>query len=55
MFNGIIKNTGIVKKIRKIKKYVSYNQSKIKINKKMLGSSISCNGVCLTLNHLKKN
>ena len=51
MFNGIIFNTGKVKK-----KYISRSgliltiDSKIKINpKKEIGSSISCSGVCLTL------
>ena len=51
MFNGIIFNTGKVKK-----KHISRSgliltiDSKIKINpKKEIGSSISCSGVCLTL------
>ena len=55
MFNGIIFNTGKVKK-----KHVSRSglvltiDSKIKINpKKEIGSSISCSGVCLTLTKYK--
>ena len=56
MFNGIIKNTGIVKNIQKKQKSMDLKiKSNLKINKKMLGSSISCNGVCLTLTSIKKN
>ncbi len=50
MFNGIIKNTGLIKQIDKNKKSkVIYVQSSLKINKNAIGSSISCDGVCLTL------
>ena len=50
MFNGIIKNTGIVKKIQKNSRSMNITIfSNLKIEKKMLGASISCNGVCLTL------
>ena len=50
MFNGIIKNTGVVKKIQKNSNSMNITVfSNLKIKKKMLGSSISCNGVCLTL------
>ena len=56
MFNGIIKNTGVVKNIQKKHKSMDLKiKSNLKINKKMLGSSISCNGVCLTLTSIKKN
>ena len=56
MFNGIIRNTGIIKYIRKSKNSIDLTlQSKIKIKKNMLGSSISCDGVCLTLTSIKKN
>ena len=55
MFNGIIFNTGKVKK-----KHISRSglvltiDSKFKINpKKEIGSSISCSGVCLTLTKYK--
>ena len=56
MFNGIIKHKGIVKSIenKKSSKLIGIF-SKIKINKKMLGSSISCDGVCLTLTMYNKN
>ena len=56
MFNGIIFNTGKVKK-----KHISSSgliltvHSKININpKKEIGSSICCSGVCLTLTKYKK-
>ena len=56
MFNGIIKNTGIVKSIKKNQKSLILSvKSNLKINKKALGSSISCNGVCLTLTSYKEN
>ena len=57
MFNGIIFNTGKVKK-----KYIDNSgliltiNSKININsKKEIGSSICCAGVCLTLTKYKNN
>ena len=56
MFTGIIKNTGNIKKI-----YIKNNNcaieifSKIKFSKKEIGSSISCSGVCLTLEYYKQN
>ena len=50
MFNGIVYNTGIIKQIKKYSKsmYITI-KSNIKMSNKMLGSSISCDGVCLTL------
>ena len=54
MFNGIIFNTGIVKKILKRKKGINlFVYSKIKITKKNIGMSISCDGVCLTLINIR--
>jgi riboflavin synthase len=54
MFNGIIKNTGIIRKIIKQKKSLTILvYSNIKVGKKMIGSSISCDGVCLTLTNTK--
>ena len=56
MFNGIIYNQGIVKKILISKKGISiFIYSKIPVNKKRIGISISCDGVCLTLVSIKKN
>ena len=50
MFNGIIFNRGIVRKINKRKKGTNiFFKSNLKIKKKDIGESISCDGVCLTL------
>ena len=50
MFNGIIFNQGEVKKISKREKGINiFIYSKLKISKKDIGMSISCDGVCLTL------
>jgi len=56
MFNGIIFNTGKVIDIKKKRNslYVGI-QTKINFSKKDLGSSICCNGVCLTLDKAIKN
>ena len=54
MFNGIIFNIGIIKKISKRKKGINlFVYSKIKITKKNIGMSISCDGVCLTLINIR--
>jgi riboflavin synthase len=56
MFNGIIFNTGIIKSIIKKKKsYFIEIKSRLKINSKEIGSSISCNGVCLTIVNIKRS
>ena len=50
MFNGIIYNTGKVISVEKTKKSLFIGIiSNITFKKKDLGSSICCNGVCLTL------
>ena len=55
MFNGIIFNKGTVAKIEKRKKGINlFLQSSIKLSRKDLGVSISCDGVCLTLISCKK-
>ena len=55
MFNGIIKNTGTIKNIKKGKKSMMLSIfSNLKLKKNSLGDSISCDGVCLTLTS-KKN
>ena len=55
MFNGIIYNTGKVISVKKTKKSIFIGvQSIITFKKKDLGSSISCNGVCLTLVRINK-
>ena len=56
MFNGIIKNTGKINRIFKKKNNcVIEILSKMKFSKNEIGSSISCSGVCLTVEKLKKN
>ena len=56
MFNGIILNTGIVRNITRKKNstYVEI-QTNINIKKKDIGSSICCDGVCLTVEKVFKN
>ena len=50
MFNGIIYNQGVVSKIKKRSKGINlFIKSNLKISKKDMGLSISCDGVCLTL------
>lgn len=50
MFNGIIKNVGVVKNIKKGKNYyILQIYSNLKIKKNELGSSISCCGACLSI------
>ena len=54
MFNGIIFNRGIVKKILKRPKGINiFIQSNIRLSKKDIGVSIACDGVCLTLITIK--
>ena len=54
MFNGIILNQGLVKKITKRKKGINlFIKSDLKVKKKDIGISISCDGVCLTLINIK--
>ena len=56
MFNGIIYNIGKVEILKKGKKSLLIGiKSEIKFSNKDLGSSISCNGVCLTLSKIEKN
>ena len=54
MFNGIIYQQGIIKKIRKSPRYVIGSlvleiASNIKFKKTDIGESVCCDGVCLTL------
>ena len=56
MFNGIIKNTGKIKKIyKKNNDCILEISSKINFKKNEIGSSISCSGTCLTLEKFTKN
>ena len=55
MFNGIIFYKGKIKSIKKNYKSIFIGiESNLKIEKKEIGSSISCNGVCLTLTKINK-
>ncbi len=55
MFNGIIYNTGRVVSVDKTKKSIFIGVlTNTLFKKKDLGSSISCNGVCLTLVKIDK-
>ena len=50
MFNGIIFNQGIVQNIEKRTKGINiFVKSDLKLIKKDIGVSVSCDGVCLTL------
>ena len=54
MFSGIIKKTGKIKRISfKSNKCVLEILSNLKFNKDEIGSSVSCSGVCLTLERYK--
>tara|TARA_B000000460_G_C21488600_1_gene380491 strand:- start:160 stop:744 length:585 start_codon:yes stop_codon:yes gene_type:complete len=56
MFNGIIKNTGIINKIyKKNNNCLLEILSKMKFSKSDIGSSVSCSGACLTVEDFKKN
>ena len=55
MFNGIIFNTGKVTNIKKKRNSIYIEiQTNINFKKKDLGSSICCNGVCLTIENISK-
>jgi len=55
MFNGIIFNQGIVKKIIKRSKGTNvFIKSDLKLTNKDTGVSVSCDGVCLTLIAIKR-
>ena len=56
MFNGIIYNTGLVSHINKNKKSIYVGiRTKIGFQKKDIGSSVSCDGVCLTIEKIFKD
>ena len=56
MFNGIIFHTGIVEIIKNARnsKLIGI-RSNLRFKTKDVGSSISCDGVCLTLTKINKN
>ena len=50
MFNGIIFNQGVIKNFEKRPKGINiFVKSDLKLSKKNIGISVSCDGVCLTL------
>ena len=56
MFTGIIKKTGLIKKILFEKNGLSIGiKSNLKLINKDIGSSINCSGACLTLEKIIKN
>tara|TARA_A100001011_G_scaffold252203_1_gene260399 strand:- start:33 stop:620 length:588 start_codon:yes stop_codon:yes gene_type:complete len=56
MFNGIIYNTGTIHSINRTKNSLFVGiKSKLRFNVREIGSSVCCNGVCLTLTKIKKN
>ena len=56
MFSGIVTHTGKVKKIIKKKNNCTIEViSNLKFSKNEIGSSISCSGVCLTLEKYRRN
>ncbi len=56
MFNGIIFNKGLVTKILKRPKGINiFIKSDLKLAKKDIGISVSCDGVCLTLITINKS
>ena len=56
MFNGIIFNQGVIKKITRRDKGINvFINSNLKLTKKDIGVSVASDGVCLTLITIKKN
>ena len=56
MFNGIIFNTGKINSIKKDYKSILISiKSNLKLKEKEIGSSVCCNGVCLTVTKVKKD
>jgi len=55
MFNGIIFNKGIIKKVIKRKDGINFFlKTNLKFTNKDIGISVSCDGVCLTLISIEK-
>ena len=55
MFYGIIFYTGQINSLKKNKKRILIGiKTNLKLKKKDIGSSICCNGVCLTLENIKE-
>tara|TARA_B100000073_G_C23663485_1_gene545590 strand:+ start:317 stop:907 length:591 start_codon:yes stop_codon:yes gene_type:complete len=54
MFSGIIENKGVVKEFKKLKDYRLVLDTDLKFTEIKKGSSVCCNGVCLTVISKKK-
>ena len=55
MFNGIVYNMGKIVQISKKKNSIFIGiKSNLKFSSKDIGSSVSCDGVCLTITKIKK-
>ena len=56
MFNGIIYKQGKIQKIiKQSENFILLIKTNMKFNKNEIGSSVSCNGTCLTIYKIKKN
>jgi len=56
MFNGIIYNIGVVDNVSKSQNSIEIIlKTKLLFRQEEIGSSICCNGVCLTITKIKKN
>ena len=56
MFNGIIFNKGLIKRISKRPKGINiFIKSDLKLNSKDIGISVACDGVCLTMISINSN
>ena len=53
MFSGIIENKGIVKEFKKLKDYRLVLDTDLNFKDIKKGSSVCCNGVCLTVTSKK--
>ena len=54
MFSGIIENKGIVEELKKLNDYKLVLNTDLKFKDIKKGSSVCCNGVCLTVTSKKK-
>ena len=54
MFSGIIENKGIVREFKKLKDYKLVLDTDLNFKDIKKGSSVCCNGVCLTVTSKKK-
>ena len=54
MFSGIIENKGIVKEFKKLSDYRLVLDTDLNFRDIRKGSSVCCNGVCLTVTSKKK-